>query len=147
MSRANRRTYVAVCSIALLCDLVKKHQETEEPVRIWCDRIIEHVSGPSADVLAFYVTKAGVVQALSAKAIEITEKLGRQASFVVLLQAWMAWAEDQLERVTHRGKRVFYETLIRNLDGLYALLDPGYEHAAEAGDAVRLALELEGSVP
>jgi hypothetical protein len=114
-------------------------------MRPWAKRIREHISGPRGNCLAFTV-KPKETEKLNAQAVSITHRLGSEYNVATIVNVWMTWCEDRIEAHKQEVKREFFRDLLKELDGLYALMDPEYQLTPQITAALAVAKELEEQV-
>lgn len=144
MSLANRQTFVFLVSLLAVGEAAKAHDQTTDAERVWWDRITDHLTNADGFPVKMEVTPKQLDR-LRAQAKEISVKMAADYSLMVLVNVWMEWCENKIELFTDE-RRGFFEELHRNLDGLYALYDPNYQHIDDAAKAIRAAKELEWAV-
>lgn len=145
-SLADRRTFVFLTSLLAIGEAAKAHPESTDADRSWWNRI-EHliVHGEAFPIRDLELTPKELAR-LRANASRITEAMARDYSLLVCTNVWITWCEDVLSRTRNPEKHEFFEELLKNLDGYYALHDPEYKALAEAAQALAAFERLADSI-
>lgn len=145
MSLANRQTFVFLVSLLAIQEAAVINEHTTKAERVWWSRLKHQIESFPHGLIE--LPDGRTLNRLKVQSMAIAERMVKGHSLMELVNIWMVWAEDRLALPRLKPlKRQFYEELVANLDGLYALLDPGYKHKMEALTAIEAAKRIEREV-
>lgn len=120
MSIANRKMYTMIASMVYVCERNKY------------DAVYNHLTGEGAEVMAFDIKQHQLI-ALRRHVLDKTLLLVDNYSTGTIINVWIAWCEDTLDKLSNKGKIAFISRLH---ELLVELADTNIEDASEASNII-----------